>query len=231
MNTVGKMVEGIAHGLNNPLMAVINTVQFLLEKTPEDDEDNEVLRMAEEASQRCIDIVNNLQNIAQMQSKDSKFSIESLPVIIDQVLYLLNYQIKNANIELTNNIQENIQLFWMKTNHMQQVFLSILNNSIDSLKDSKIKEIYIEVTFESDSVSTVIRDTGCGISPDNMDKIFDPFFTTNTSKGSAGLGLSICKNIIDDHVGTISCKSELGIGTTMFFSLPLEKRTSNRDEV
>ena len=230
MNTVGKMVAGIAHGLNNPLMGVINTIQFLLEKTSEDHEDKEVLKMAEEASQRCIDIVNNLQNIAYMQIENSEFSIESLTTIIDQVLYLLNFRIKDANIKLIQYIPDNIPLFWMKTNHMQQVFLSIINNSIDSLENRDKKEIVIEVKYEGDFVNTIIRDTGSGIPPDNLEKIFDPFFTTNTSNGSTGLGLSICKNIIDDHSGKISCESELGVGTTMFFSLPLEKRKNNRNQ-
>lgn len=230
MNTVGKMVAGIAHGLNNPLMGVINTIQFLLEKTSEDHEDIEVLKMAEEASQRCIDIVNNLQNIAYMQIENSEFSIESLTTIIDQVLYLLNFRIKNSNIKLIQYIPDNIPLFWMKTNHMQQVFLSIINNSIDSLENRDKKEIIIEVKYEGEFVNTIIRDTGSGIPPDNLEKIFDPFFTTNTSNGSTGLGLSICKNIIDDHSGKISCESELGVGTTMFFSLPLEKRKNNRNQ-
>ena len=230
MNTVGKMVAGIAHGLNNPLMGVINTIQFLLEKTSDDHEDIEVLKMAEEASQRCIDIVNNLQNIASMQIEDSEFSIESLTTIIDQVLYLLNFRIKNANIKLIQYIPDNIPLFWMKTNHMQQVFLSIINNSIDSLENRDKKEIVIEVKYEGELVNTIIRDTGSGITPDNLEKIFDPFFTTNTSKGSTGLGLSICKNIIEDHSGKISCESEVGVGTTMLFSLPLEKRKNNRNQ-
>ncbi len=230
MNTVGKMVAGIAHGLNNPLMGVINTIQFLLEKTSEDHEDIEVLKMAEEASQRCIDIVNNLQNIAYMQIENSEFSIESLTTIIDQVLYLLNFRIKNSNIKLIQYIPDNIPLFWMKTNHMQQVFLSIINNSIDSLENRDKKEIIIEVKYEGEFVNTIIRDTGSGIPPDNLEKIFDPFFTTNTSNGSTGLGLSICKNIIDDHSGKISCESELGVGTTLFFSLPLEKRKNNRNQ-
>ncbi len=230
MNTVGKMVAGIAHGLNNPLMGVINTIQFLLEKTSDDHEDIEVLKMAEEASQRCIDIVNNLQNIASMQIEDSEFSIESLTTIIDQVLYLLNYRIKNSNIKLIQYIPDNIPLFWMKTNHMQQVFLSIINNSIDSLENRGKKEIVIEVKYEGDFVNTIIRDTGIGIPPDNLEKIFDPFFTTNTSNGSTGLGLSICKNIIEDHSGKISCESEVGVGTTIFFSLPLEKRKYNRNQ-
>jgi len=230
MNTVGKMVAGIAHGLNNPLMGVINTIQFLLEKTSDDHEDIEVLKMAEEASQRCIDIVNNLQNIASMQIEDSEFSIESITIIIDQVLYLLNFRIKNANIRLIQYIPDNIPLFWMKTNHMQQVFLSIINNSIDSLENRKKKEIVIEVKYEGELVNTIIRDTGSGITPDNLEKIFDPFFTTNISKGSTGLGLSICKNIIEDHSGKISCESEVGVGTTMLFSLPLEKRKNNRNQ-
>ncbi len=230
MNTVGKMVAGIAHGLNNPLMGVINTIQFLLEKTSEDHEDREVLKMAEEASQRCIDIVNNLQNIACMQINDSEFSIESLTTIIDQVLYLLNFRIKNANIKLIQYIPDNIPLFWMKTNHMQQVFLSIINNSIDSLENRDKKEIIIEVKYEGELVNTIIRDSGEGIPPNYLQKIFDPFFTTNSSKGSAGLGLSICKSIIEDHSGKISCESEVGVGTTMFFSLPLEKRKNNRNK-
>ena len=230
MNTVGKMVAGIAHGLNNPLMGVINTIQFLLEKTSEDHEDREVLKMAEEASQRCIDIVNNLQNIACMQINDSEFSIESLTTIIDQVLYLLNFRIKNANIKLIQYIPDNIPLFWMKTNHMQQVFLSIINNSIDSLENRDKKEITIEVKYEGELVNTIIRDSGEGIPPNYLQKIFDPFFTTNTSKGSTGLGLSICKNIIEDHSGKISCESEVGVGTTIFFSLPLEKRKYNRNQ-
>ncbi|MGI9533386.1 MAG: sensor histidine kinase [Thermodesulfobacteriota bacterium] len=224
MNTVGKMVAGISHGLNNPLMAVINTIQYLIEKTSEHDENLEVLKMAEESSQRCIDIVNNLQSFAHMEMEDSGFEAESLITIIDQVLYLLGYQIQKTNIKLIRNVPNNIPLLWMKINHMQQVFLNIINNSIDSLEKSEKKEIVIEVISDGELVNVKIKDSGEGISPIHLQEIFDPFFTTKPIGKCAGLGLSISKNIIEDHLGKISCESEVGVGTTIKFSLPLEKR-------
>lgn len=228
MNTVGKMVAGVSHGLNNPLMGVINTIQFLLDKVSKYDEDIEVLKMAEEASQRCIDIVNNLQSFARMEREDSGFNIESISTIIDQVNHLLSFQLQKAEIKLIQNVPDNVPPFWMKTNHMQQVFLNILNNSIDSLEKREIKEITIEVIHHGELVSVMIKDTGEGIPAVRLENIFDPFFTTKPVGKGTGLGLSICKNIIEDHSGTISCESEVGVGTTVKFSVPLEKRKQNQ---
>ena len=228
MNTVGKMVAGVSHGLNNPLMGVINTIQFLIDKVTKYDEDIEVLKMAEEASQRCIDIVNNLQSFARMEREDSGFNIESLSTIIDQVNHLLSFQLQKAEIKLIQNIPDNVPPFWMKTNHMQQVFLNIINNSIDSLENRELKEITIEVVHDGEFVSVMIKDTGEGIPAVQLENIFDPFFTTKPVGKGTGLGLSICKNIIEDHSGEISCESEVGVGTTVKFSVPLEKRRQNQ---
>ncbi|MGH7889736.1 MAG: sensor histidine kinase, partial [Thermodesulfobacteriota bacterium] len=107
-------------------------------------------------------------------------------------------------------------------NNIQQVFLNLIVNALDALADSRRKEINIDVLSDGELVRISVEDTGAGISPDILDKIFDPFFTTKPAGEGTGLGLSVCRNIIDDHGGQVTCESKVGVGTKFKILLPLE---------
>ncbi len=225
MNALDTLSAGIAHELNNPLMGMLNFVQYCIEKTSRDDRKYEVLKDTEDATQRCIDIVRNLLAFSRMGDKES-YEKQSCGVLIDQVLKLISYRTEGVLIE--HCISEDTPEILMKANGIRQVFLNLLTNALDAVENEEKKEIRIRERREGEYVRITIADTGCGIPPENTGKVLDPFFTTKGPKKGTGLGLSVSRTIVEGHGGMIRCKSEPGEGSEFTILLPIER--GNRDE-
>ena len=109
--------------------------------------------------------------------------------------------------------------------NIQQVMMNLILNARDAIVPNN-GTITIEAEEHDGLVRIIVRDTGAGIEPQNLDKIFDPFFSTKASSKDScqpcgyGLGLAFCKKVIDEHGGTISVKSEAGVSTTFEINLP-----------
>ena len=100
---------------------------------------------------------------------------------------------------------------------------NIINNALDAVTESEKKEINIELKRKGEYVQLTIADSGCGIAPENIYKIFDPFYTTKPVGKGTGLGLSVSYGIINNHGGTITCESEVGVGTKFKILLPIKR--------
>jgi two-component system NtrC family sensor kinase len=107
---------------------------------------------------------------------------------------------------------------------LQQVILNLFNNAMDAILEkhgtSGGKMIIKAGPGENNTVEILVKDNGCGISPENLNKIFTPFFTTKPVGKGAGLGLSVCYGIIGNMLGTLEVSSEVGVGTTFTLLLP-----------
>ena len=230
MSAVGTMTAGVAHELNNPLMGILNFIQYCIKHTPGDDRRYAVLKDAELETKRSSDIVQSLLTFSRMEAEgDEDYQKESLAVTLDRVLKLLSYRLKKDNVLLTQHIAEGTPDIWMKGNNIQQVVLNLINNAMDSLEKSKKKEVHVDIHREGKSLQLTIADTGCGISPEDLGNIYDPFFTTKPTGLGTGLGLSICHGIIKTHGGEIMCETEVGRGTKFKVLLPIEKRKKKRE--
>ncbi len=150
------------------------------------------------------------------------FQKDSCLTILNQVLNLLSYQIEKERVFVIKHYAEDIPEIRMRTNSMQQVFLNIITNALDALKEIEKKEIHIDIHREKEFIKVTIADSGPGISPENLQKIFDPFFTTKPPGKGTGLGLSICQSIVEIHKGRISCKSKPGEGAKFEILLPIK---------
>ena len=224
MTAMGTMTAGVAHELNNPMMGILNFIQYSLKHTSEDDRRYTVLQDAERETKRCVEIVQNLLTFSRMDNEgEEDYQKESCAAILDRVLKLLSYRIEREKVTLTQHTAKGTQDIRMKVNNIQQVFFNIVNNALDALKESEKKEIHVDMQREGEFVLVTIADSGCGIPPENLRKIFDPFFTTKPVGQATGLGLSICHSLLEAHGGEITCESEPGAGTKFKFSLPIGK--------
>jgi signal transduction histidine kinase/ActR/RegA family two-component response regulator len=224
MSAVGTMVAGVSHELNNPMMGILNFIQYCLKHTSSEDKRYGVLQDAERETNRCIDIVKNLLTFSRMEKEGPEARQKgSCAVVFDRVLKLLSYRIEKQGVLITHHTAEGTPEIWMKVNNIQQVFLNLIGNALDALKDREKKEIHVDIRREGEFVPVTVADTGCGISPENIQKIFDPFFTTKPAGDGTGLGLSVCRGIIKEHGGEISCESKIGVGTRFKILLPIEK--------
>ena len=225
LSAVGTMAAGIAHELLNPMMGMLNFAQYCLERTAENDPRYPVLQDIEHETWRCADIVQNLTTFSRTEKQGEEvYQKETLATVVDRVVRLLSYRIKGNRVSLTQHIAEEASEIWMKVNSIQQVFLNLISNALDAIEESEKKEIRVEVYHDGEFAQVMVADSGCGITPENLEKIYDPFFTTKPVGQGTGLGLTISRSIIDSHGGDITCESKPGIGTTFKILLPIEER-------
>ncbi len=165
--------------------------------------------------ERTAEIVKGLSNFSRIEKKEKQ--IANIHEGIDSALLLLRNKYKNR-IEITKNLGK-IPSFKCFPSKLNQVFINILNNAIDAIKNEG--EITISTILIENSVRIMIKDTGTGIKKEDLAKIFDPFFTTKEVGKGTGLGLSITFGIIKEHNGTINVNSEIGIGTEFTIKIPI----------
>jgi PAS domain S-box-containing protein len=231
MSTLGTMVAGVAHELNNPMMGILNFVQYCLKHTATDDRKYSVLKDAERELNRCQDIIQNLLTFSRMEKEGLEArQKESCAAIFDRVLKLLSYRIGKLGVSVTLRNAEDTPEVFMRVNNIQQVFLNLMTNSLHAVENREGREIHVEIGKEGEFVQITIEDTGCGISPENLPRVFDPFFTTKPVGEGTGLGLSLCLNIVKEHGGSITCESRVGFGTKFRVLLPREKRKYKVEE-
>lgn len=239
--SLGTLLAGVAHELNNPLSNISTSCQILIEEI--DDTDvaykKELLGQVEDQTERARNIIRSLLEF----SRDKAFTKEWCTVkgLLAETIQFTKGQIP-TKVTISMNVPDELS-FLVDKQRLQQVFLNLLKNAIESIADEGTitirarhqtaidkaednNEIYNylkyrgKCTLEDDTVDIEIADTGSGMPPDVAAKIFDPFFTTKDVGKGSGLGLSIVHEIIEEHNGCIAVDSMPGVGTRFFIRLP-----------
>jgi signal transduction histidine kinase len=241
--SLGTLLSGVAHELNNPLSNIYSSSQILTEEIEEADMafKKELLAQIEEQTDRARNIVRSLLEF----SREKEFRKEALPLrsVLEETIRFVKGQVP-TKIEIRLEVPEHISIFADKQ-RIQQAFLNLIKNAIEAVSDEgevvirakkhravekteETAEIYNymkyrgKCTIEGDTVDIEIRDTGAGIPPEILHRVFDPFFTTKDVGKGSGLGLFIVHEIIEEHDGCIAVESEKGKGTVFFISLPIK---------
>lgn len=219
--SIGTLISGIAHELNNPLSNISTSSEILKEEIEEADisYQKELISQIEEQTDRARNIVRSLLEF----SRDSEFKKESLSLkgLFEETIRFVKGQIPTP-VTMDFHIPDDIVILVDKQ-RIQQAFLNLIKNAIESIPDKGDISIKAQKSVEGDRVNIEISDTGLGISPDILKKIFDPFFTTKDVGKGTGLGLFIVYEIIKEHDGSIAVSSEQGKGTTFLIRLPLQE--------
>ncbi len=224
MSAVGTLSAGIAHELNNPLMGIINFVQYCLKHTPPEDKRHGVLSDAKREALRCAELVQNMLSFSRLEESGvEEITIEEHDIgpVFDEALKLLLYRIEKENVQVVREKSAAVSVA-MNRNQLKQVLLSVTSNALDAMRLSKKKILTLKTIVSGKVVSIFIGDTGTGISKDVLSRIFDPFFTTKPVGQGTGLGLTICQTIVGKHAGEIKVNSESGKGTVFEILLPLQ---------
>ncbi|MGR3178373.1 MAG: ATP-binding protein [Candidatus Anammoxibacter sp.] len=224
MSAIGTLVAGVAHELNNPIMGVVNYIQYCIEHSTNEDKRyvvHTVLQDAEHEIKRCVKIINNLLTFSRMENENKEaYQMVDCAGIFERILNLLSYRIKKERVSVTKHYGEKPPKCLANENNIQQVFMDIFINALDALGESEKKEVRISIHAVNEFVQVTISDSGPGIAPENLKKIFDPFFTTKPVGKGTGLGLSISNSIIKNHGGRITCNSKPCEGTEFKIFLP-----------
>ncbi|HAX62458.1 MAG TPA: hypothetical protein DCX95_07920 [Elusimicrobia bacterium] len=208
MASLGQLAGGIAHELNNPLTGVLGQSQIMLEKLSTTDPLRETLGKITKAAERCRKITKGLLDFS--RQKDYHFELTDIAKIIDASLDICSSDIVASKITVIKNYGKNIPKINVSVAHIQQVFLNIITNAIHTMKNGGILTITTqrESALPSAFISVSFKDTGDGISKENLEKIFTPFFTTKDPGKGTGLGLAISYGIVQRHGGNISVSSQ-----------------------
>lgn len=229
LSSLGELVSGVAHELNNPLTGIMCFSELLIEDGLSDDVTGK-LRKINEASHRCKKIIDNLLTFARWKRPEKRY--ENINNIIIGSVDLRAYQLRVDNIELELDLDDDIPGTMLDENQIHQVFLNLINNGRDAIMDTgRGGRIKITTSIKGDKIVIKFEDNGKGMSGDVAMRIFDPFFTTKAVGAGTGLGLSISYGIINEHGGTISVVSSVGSGATFIIELPvLQRQDDEMDE-
>ncbi|MDD5510213.1 MAG: PAS domain S-box protein [Dehalococcoidales bacterium] len=231
--SVGEMVSGIAHEINNPLTSVVGFSELLMEKDlPEDlRKDVEIIHGG---SQRAADIVKRLLTFARQHKPER--TCTGINEILESTLALRKYALETSNIEVITLLDTELPWTVADAGQLQQVFLNIIVNAETAMKKAHGRgRLTIRTEQAGDRIRISFADDGPGIAGENLERIFDPFFTTREVGEGTGLGLSLAHGIVVEHNGALYAESEEGKGATFFVELPVvmeeEKKIERVEEV
>ncbi|MEW5821736.1 MAG: ATP-binding protein, partial [Cyanobacteriota bacterium] len=254
MSSLGQLVAGVAHELNNPINFIYGNMEHLknyahdlkelLDKYAEFEtglsteqveiindykeeidyeyliEDlDDLLDSCKEGAERTRQIVLDLRNFSRLD--EASLKEVNVHEGLDSTLNILHNKYKNR-VDVVKDYDESVPPINCFAGQLNQVFMNLLANAAQAIDGNGT--VTIMTRLDGDYVKIVISDTGCGISPDNLNKIFDPFFTTKDVGEGTGLGLSVSYGIIEKHNGTISVESKVGEGTKFTIRIPLKWR-------
>ncbi|MEM3623483.1 MAG: PAS domain S-box protein [Candidatus Bathyarchaeia archaeon] len=214
--TIGQVAAMVGHDLRNPLTSIKGAVYYLKNKLGSHVDENvrEMLKLIE----GNVEYANNIVSDLMEYSREIKLELtETTPkAVIEEALLTVEVPERIQILDLT---QDNPKIK-VDINKMKRVFSNIIKNAVDAMP--KGGKITITSKEKNGNVEIAFTDTGVGISKDVLEKIWTPFFTTK-SKGM-GLGLPICKRLVEAHGGKISAESKVGEGTTVTIVIPIETK-------
>ncbi len=218
MATIGRLVSGVAHEVNNPLAAILGFTDLLLENPEMPVSAREDLQIILQETQRTKEIVQDLLSFA--RQRPTQREPVQINNVLRQTIKLRSYDFSSHGVEVTEEFEENLWPSLGDAQQLQQVFLNILNNAYDAIQESgNHGRIRIRTRRAEDSVEVAFIDNGTGVS--DPERIFDPFFTTKQAGKGTGLGLSICYGIVRAHGGEILCWNNTAeSGSTFVVKLP-----------
>lgn len=248
MTSLGQLVAGVAHELNNPIGFIYSNTAHLedyseklfkiieeIEKNPQNSSEIKknydyeyiktdlprMIKSYQDGAKRTRDIVLGLRNFSRIE--ESQLKEIDIHEAIDTTLELLKGEIK-TRIKI-NKKYENVPKIFCFASQINQVLMNILSNAVQAIQGTG--QIWISTSSIKASeknqgkIQISIQDTGTGMSQQVLEKIFEPFFTTKDVGQGTGLGLSISYGIIQNHGGDIQVKSEKGVGTEFIVTIPI----------
>ncbi len=226
--SLGLLISGIAHEINNPLTGIITYAELLKMKAGDREMRRGVMKISEGA-ERCKKVITNLLTFSRQNAPSKSF--ESLNDIIDKAIELRSYWLIRHGITVFTDYDQAPRTF-VDFQQLQQVIFNILLNAEQEIVSSNIQNGWIRITTRHDrhNQTLVVRisDNGPGIPRDILSKIFDPFFSTKPVGTGTGLGLSISHGIIAGHGGAIRAESPEGKGATFIIEIPWRDQNHGR---
>ncbi len=220
LSSLGEMISGVAHELNNPLASIMGNAQLLdMKDGIAEDVRKKVATISSEAD-RCHRIMQNLLRFARKQAPERR--PVDLNSVVGSVVQLLGYQLQADNIALDVDLDREMLPVMGDFHTLQQVFVNLVTNAHHAMKEKGGRGV-LRIVTRCDGLTcrAEVCDTGAGIRPEHLKKVFDPFFTTKEAGRGTGLGLSLAYGTIKEHQGSITARSRVGSGSTFMVEIPV----------
>jgi signal transduction histidine kinase len=227
LTALGELVSTTTHEFNNVLMTIINYAKMGLRH-----KDNATREKAFDkiltASTRATKITNGVLGMARNRSTSQEPT--DLAAVVEDTLVLLEREMNKYRVTVDKQIQP-VPPACVNSSQIQQILLNMLINARQAMPGGGRLLIKLAHDPENDMIDLVIRDYGCGIPADRLPRIFDAFYTTKSGpdasgKGGTGLGLALCRDIIEAHHGRIRVDSTVGKGTAFTLKLPTARKAA-----
>jgi PAS domain S-box-containing protein len=221
--TMGQLTASIAHEIAQPIGAVYNranaALNFLNRDPPDLEEVREAISRIGDAAERAREIIGGIRD--QVKKSPSRKDVFDLNRAIEEVLLLASNAITKDAIAVQTEFAKDLPLLHGDRVQLQQVALNLILNALEAMRSTSdpLRDLRISTEAkEAGDVLVSVRDTGPGITSEHLERIFEPFFTTKP--GGMGIGLSICRSIIEAHGGSLWAGANQPRGTTFQFTLP-----------
>jgi two-component system NtrC family sensor kinase len=219
MAAIGRLAASLAHEVNNPLQAIHNSLHLTLHEGLGEERHREYLGMAQGEVERLIKIVQRMLDFY----RPSRGGVEPVDVnqIVEKVLSLIQKRLEHGDIEVHTELTDDLPTVPIVSDQISQVILNLLINAVEAMPIGGRLWLKTELSSEGENVLVRLRDSGPGMSAEQVNRLFEPFYTTKP--GGTGLGMAISYGIIERHGGAIDVLSEPGQGTTFVVALPVNR--------
>jgi len=225
MAFLGLYTQGIMHNINGPLGTIIGFSSLLKNR---DDGEEAAERIYVDA-QRIAEQISILGKRWHRTGQQQNELLNINDIIEDELKFLEADLFYKHNVQKNFNLDQNLPMFEGRYGDFSHAFLNIINNALDAMIDSPLHELTITTKADKNEVVVEVKDTGVGISPENISRIFVPFFSTKQRDmkegipSGAGLGLPIARKILEPYDTRFEVQSALGQGTTISIHIPLKQ--------
>jgi two-component system NtrC family sensor kinase len=218
---MGSLLAGIAHELNNPLSVVVVEAGLLKEEAESSSQAEHASKIVQ-AAERCARIVQSFLALARHHPPER--TQVNLNVLVGETVELLAYPLRLDNIEVQLSLADDLPPLWADLHQLRQLVINLATNAHQALREvASPRRLMLSTRADPERRQVVLQvaDTGPGIPTAFQERIFEPFFTTKPVGIGTGLGLSLCRGIIEGHGGTISVHSQPGHGARFVVEIPL----------
>lgn len=216
---IGQLSANVAHELNNPLTGIVTYSHLLLERIPLDDPNRNSISKIVVQANRSKDIIRGLLDFSRQRKPD--MTVCDITSILKECVSLVEDQALFLNIKIRKEWDPNLPPGVVDPSQIERVFMNIIINAAEVMESSGLLTLTSRFDPVEQDIVIDIKDSGPGISEENLEKVFDPFFTTKDVGHGTGLGLAISDGIVTKHGGTLTLHSEEGKGTTFSIRLPV----------
>jgi two-component system NtrC family sensor kinase len=219
MAAIGRLAASIAHEINNPLQSIHNTLHLSAMARLPEEKRGEYLGMAQGEVERLIEIVQRMLDF--YRPSRGGVAETNINQVLQNTLAIADKRLQHADVHVHTRLAENLPAIPAVPDQLTQVFLNIIINAIEAMPEGGDLRLGTVLSDDGEWVLAAFRDTGPGLTPDEIAHVFEPFYTTKF-KGT-GLGLAVSYGIVERHGGTIDVSSQLSQGATFIVRLPVRR--------